>query len=35
MPIVDVLEHDGYDLLLLESGKAPEKGGRPNQWVLF
>jgi hypothetical protein len=33
--IVDVLEHDGYDLLLLESGKAPEKGGRQSMGSLL
>ncbi len=26
--IIDVLNRDGFDLLLLESSKAPEKGGR-------
>ncbi len=26
--IIDVLDRDGFDLLLLESSKAPEKGGR-------
>jgi hypothetical protein len=26
--IIDLLNQDGYDLLLLESSKAPETGGR-------
>jgi len=33
--IIDVLNRDGYDLLLLESSKAPEKGGRQSMGSLL
>jgi len=33
--ITDVLNRDGFDLLLLESSKAPAKGGRPTMSFLL
>jgi nucleotide-binding universal stress UspA family protein len=33
--IIDVLSRDGYDLLLLESTKVPEKGGRQAMGALL
>jgi APA family basic amino acid/polyamine antiporter len=33
--IADVINRDGFDLLLLESGKAPEKGGRQSMGSLL
>jgi basic amino acid/polyamine antiporter, APA family len=33
--IIDVLKHNGYDLLLLESTKDPEKGGRSGMGAIL